>query len=454
MRLDRFLAKSRIIDIESRDLRGALEELVLVSTYRSSEEFDRNAILNALMERENAMTTYLGHGVALPHLRLKMAKRPYIFAVGRCPDGLEHDGSTEYRHVRILFLLLAAEDDRNYLNVLASLARLFRERPLVQNILEAPELKGFQERVFLAFGGLLAKPERSQNRLNRLFLKQAERIAKTSKSAALVVFSDTFAGGIEITDSFPDFRTVLVTRAATERYRGHKKIDATIEVRSFSKERLSQLRSAILIGLTRGTFNYNDRLTCVGGLPASNQMDTVLVVEVEREFQSVLSRDTELLPSNLSIEVIERILAIATELSVEGREGRPVGAMFVLGDTDRVNTMVKPLILNPFFGYPEEDRNVLNPFMDETIKELSSIDGAFIIRGSGVIESAGTLIHAPAEFYRDMPSGLGSRHAAAAAISQASDSVAIVVSASNGQISLFRRGVMLPLLDRSVAIAL
>ena len=31
-----------------------------------------------------------------------------------------------------------------------------------------------------------------------------------------------------------------------------------------------------------------------------------------------------------------------------------------------VEKMVKPLVLNPFFGYKEEDRNILSPFMDET----------------------------------------------------------------------------------------
>ena len=50
-----------------------------------------------------------------------------------------------------------------------------------------------------------------------------------------------------------------------------------------------------------------------------------------------------------------------------------------------------PLILNPFYGYKDEDRNILNPFMDETVKELSSIDGAFIIRGDGVLVFAGSI---------------------------------------------------------------
>ena len=139
-------------------------------------------------------------------------------------------------------------------------------------------------------------------------------------------------------------------------------------------------------------------------------MDTIVVVDVEKEFHSVITREADLLPPNVKVEVIERMLAVASTLAVQGREGKPVGCLFVIGDSKKVNSLVKPLVLNPFHGYDEVDRNVLNPFMDETIKEFSSIDGAFIIRGDGVIESAGSLIHAPADFYRGMPSGLGSRH--------------------------------------------
>jgi DNA integrity scanning protein DisA with diadenylate cyclase activity len=119
----------------------------------------------------------------------------------------------------------------------------------------------------------------------------------------------------------------------------------------------------------------------------------------------------------------------------------------VIGDNEHVAKMTKPLVLNPFFGYKEEDRNILNPFMDETVKEFSSIDGAFIIRGDGVVESAGSLIQATAKDYV-LPSGLGSRHAAAAAISVSTQCIAIVVSSSTSQVTLFRRGVMLPLTDK------
>lgn len=449
MRLDRYITKSRIIEIQSSDLMGALLELLEVATTRIQEDFNIRKIANQLLSREKTMTTYLGNGVAMPHIRVKM-KRPYIFAIGRVREGVDFEGLDEYKQIRLLFLLLASEGEKNYLNVLASLARLFRDRDLVENIVAAPDTKSFAEKVFLGFGGLLAKPERRQTRFNRLLIKEGEKVARDAKCNAILLFGDTFAGGIEGASGFPDFRTILVTRSASDRSPEGSQIETSIEVRSFSSQRLSQARSAILIGLTRGIFKHNDRLLCIGGIPSSNQLDTLMVVDIEREFQSVIDRENDLLPPSVNIEVLERIIAIATDLSVEGREGKPVGTMFVIGDTEKVNTMVKPLVLNPFYGYRMEDRNVLNPFMDETIKEYSVIDGGFVIRGNGVIESAGSLIHAPAEFYHNLPSGFGTRHSAAAAITKAADCISLCISASSGQVTLFRKGVMFPLLEKPI----
>mgnify|MGYP000929285134 FL=1 len=90
--------------------------------------------------------------------------------------------------------------------------------------------------------------------------------------------------------------------------------------------------------------------------------------------------------------------------------------------------------------------------MDETIKELALIDGAFILRGDGVVESAGCLIQAKADEI-DLPGGLGTRHAAAAAITHVTDSLALVVS-SSGQVTYFRKGRMFTLFEKSEGRAL
>jgi len=447
MRIDRYIAQNRVIDLESTDFESALAELLKVCDFSKEKGLTREGLLQDLLDREKQMTTYLGNGVCLPHARVAM-RRPYMVAVGRCSGGLKYDGQREYKEIRYVFLLLAAENARSYLYGLASLARVFQDLTQMSKLGAAKDLPAFRKELKAVFGGDGTQPKQKHNRFNNLILKEAAKIARGANCTSVLVFGDTFGGGVELGTVFKDFKTVLIAHATSDVITERSDIDALLPIRSYSNHRFSQLRSAVLIGLTRGTFGSHDRLCCVGGLPQSNQFDSIIVVDVEREFQTMLMQKADMLPASVKPEVIERVLAIATELAVEGREGHPVGCLFVLGNSDKISEFTKPLILNPFYGYKDEDRNILNPFMDETVKELSSIDGAFIIRGDGVLISAGSLIHAP-DYTHNLPSGLGSRHAAAASISQAVDCLCIVVSGSTGQVTLFRRGEILPVIEKA-----
>lgn len=451
MRLDRHIARQRIIELESRDLKSSFAEL-LAASVTSFPDLKADALLRSLMQREGTMTTYLGNGVALPHVRVEMPRR-YVFAVGRSRDGIVHDGTMDGEKVHLIILLLANERATDYLQVLATVARLVKEADLVASFVAAPTLAELHSRLIAGVGGILARPvQAQQNRINRLMIREADRVARGAACSTIMVFGDAFVGGIEPGAWFPKTKTILVTRNhvdtgdAEDASARHFDV---VQVRSFSTQRMAQLRSAMFVALTRGIINFNDRICCVGGIAGSNQFDTVVIVDVEREFQTLLGGHADLLPPDVKPEVLERVIGVAMELGVEGREGRPVGCLFVVGDTSSVERLTKPLVLNPFYGYKEEDRNILNPFMDETVKEFSSLDGAFVIRGDGVVVSAGSLLQA-ADSDHALPSGLGSRHAAAAAVSVATECVAIVVSSSTGQVTLFRRGVMLPLTERKL----
>ena len=444
MRLDKIIARSRIVDLRSLDLEGALQELLDVCVEKFTD-LKPEALLKGLLAREGTMTTYLGFGVALPHVRVKMSRR-YVLAIGRSRVGIRHDGALADERVHLIVMLIAGDRARDYLQVLASIARQVKDKELVDNLVNAADLDSLYERLIGGFGGLRAV-DAQQNRVNRLMFREAERVARGSDCSAIMVFGDTFIGGVQAGMLRSTLKTILVSRLALEVSADDKGFSETIQVRSFSNARLAQLRSGMLVALTRGIVTFNERICCLGGITASNQFDTLVVVDIEREFQTLLTGSTaDLLPADVKPEVLERVIAVATELAVEGREGRPVGCLFVVGDNEKVGAMSKPLVLNPFFGYKEEERNILNPFMDETVKEFSSIDGAFIIRGDGVVESAGSLIQA-SDSTHELPSGLGSRHAAAA-ISVMTNCISIVVSSSTSQVTLFRRGVMLPLTEK------
>ena len=126
---------------------------------------------------------------------------------------------------------------------------------------------------------------------------------------------------------------------------------------------------------------------------------------------------------------VEEVLQLAVEIAREGREGRKIGTLFVVGDVDNVVAHSRPLLLDPLYGHPNELLDIRRADFRETVKELAQLDGAFVVDKHGTFVSAARYVDVEpgTEF---MP-GLGTRHAAAASITAQTRSVAIVVSQSS-----------------------
>ncbi len=142
-------------------------------------------------------------------------------------------------------------------------------------------------------------------------------------------------------------------------------------------------------------------------------------------FESILCQVTDYDP-----EILDSLIALAVEIAREGREGRRVGTLFMLGDEDAVLSRSRPLILDPLLGHPESSRHLNNLNLRGTIKELAQLDGGFVVSQGGIVVSACRCLDAIATPV-DVPLGLGSRHLAAANMSAVTKAVGIVVSESS-----------------------
>jgi diadenylate cyclase len=127
---------------------------------------------------------------------------------------------------------------------------------------------------------------------------------------------------------------------------------------------------------------------------------------------------------------LRRVVNLAVEVAREGREGRKIGTLFVVGDSEAVLKHSRPMILDPLYGHPDESKRVDDPDVRETLKELAQLDGAFVVSDEGVVLSAARYIDALSN-HLEVPLGLGSRHVAAASVSSRTDAVAVVVSESS-----------------------
>ncbi len=208
--------------------------------------------------------------------------------------------------------------------------------------------------------------------------------------------------------------------------------------------RAGQIKVATLVAAAGNLIRIGDRIVCLTGIDGSGTIDTIIVLDLGTEIEMFADTAADPLPADVLPAVFERLLTLAGELGLEGREGRSIGTLFVVGDSEqRPARKAIQLVINPFHGYPESERNILDPRLEETIKEFSSIDGAFVIRGDGVVLSCGRYLAPRGKLEISLPHGLGTRHEAAAEITVTTNSISLCVSQSTGTISIYRRGRLL-----------
>lgn len=147
--------------------------------------------------------------------------------------------------------------------------------------------------------------------------------------------------------------------------------------------------------------------------------------ETNNIFSEICTADRKVNPTTLNLAI-----GLAVEIAREGREGRKVGTMFLIGDSEKAIARSRCLILDPLKGHPDRAKKINDSNMRETVKELAQLDGAFIISDDGIFISAARYINATAEGI-DLPLGLGGRHMAGASITKKTDCVVVLVSESS-----------------------
>jgi len=281
-------------------------------------------------------------------------------------------------------------------------------------------------------------------------IRHATGIARQVGADAIFVYVDALADSEPELPEEDGHRIIYVTKTAAEDEQQEKMGRDIIRVPDVSLTRSGQVKIAVLLALYRKLIGPNDTIVFLSGIAGSGSLDTISVLRVGREFEMFVAPENEQDSAPIfAPEVLERIVTIAVELGSEGREGKPVGAMFVLGDTERIQSLSRQLILNPFQGYSPVHRNILDEDLKETVKELATIDGAFLVKSDGTIESAGTYLKVGGQSEGDLPQGLGARHHAAAAITDVSEAIAVTVSESSGTVTIFKKGGILAQIEKS-----
>lgn len=137
-RLVEFLAEEFImVDLKALDKWDAIRQMVnfLMRTHRV-EHISEEELYQSVIEREKEFSTALGHGIAIPHGRIK--KGPAIQGVlAICRDGVDF-GAPDGEPVKLIMLIVTPDAHKDmHLKVLSSLSSMVRDEAIRSRIIAA-----------------------------------------------------------------------------------------------------------------------------------------------------------------------------------------------------------------------------------------------------------------------------------------------------------------------------
>lgn len=125
-----------LVSVDATSKKRAFEEAGLL--FESLHGLNRALITDSLFARERLGSTGLGHGVAIPHGRIKGLKQA-AGALIRLATPIPFD-SPDGRPVNLLFVLLVPEQaTEEHLQILSELAQRFSERSFRESLLAATD---------------------------------------------------------------------------------------------------------------------------------------------------------------------------------------------------------------------------------------------------------------------------------------------------------------------------
>jgi len=136
------LSPSRVLFLDVERKEHVLDALVDCLA-QTPETPDREELASAIRHREELMSTGIGLGVAIPHVRLPaLTTAVMAAAVSACDIG-DYD-SIDGQAVRLVFMIAAGQHQHaEYLRLLSRLASLVKDERMRQRLLDATSPEGF-----------------------------------------------------------------------------------------------------------------------------------------------------------------------------------------------------------------------------------------------------------------------------------------------------------------------
>ncbi len=272
-------------------------------------------------------------------------------------------------------------------------------------------------------------------------IKAARQAVEDSDSQAIIILADLPFDFSEI-QRFLKKTNLVVASDKPDVHRAAMEDDVDlVPLLHEPQTRQLQLSQSLLEAIADDLIQSGDKIVALYPVYEKDMFDTMSIVNLAEHLARLTARDLRRLETQVPLETLRTVVDLAVEIGREGREGKPVGALFVVGNHRKVMKLSHEQVHDPFRGYSQKERMIRSPRVRESMKELAQIDGAFIVSSDGIVQAAGRILDAP-QVDLTISKGLGSRHWAAAAISKTTNAIAIAVSESTGTVRIFQDGMV------------
>jgi PTS system nitrogen regulatory IIA component len=120
-------ASQVLVQVDATSKKRAFEEAGLL--FENVHGLSRALVTDSLFSRERLGSTGLGHGVAIPHGRIKGLKSP-MAAVLQLAQPIGFDAPDEQAVKLLIFLLVPETATQKHLEILSEIAELLSDAPL------------------------------------------------------------------------------------------------------------------------------------------------------------------------------------------------------------------------------------------------------------------------------------------------------------------------------------
>lgn len=130
----KYLDPNCILLLEGTTKKAALEEIIALATTRCT--LDESQLRELIWKREKMMTTGVGKGLALPHIRVPEFPVPLVI-IGICKEPISDYKSLDNEPIRLIVFIAADERDQDaYIRLLGSVSMKLKDPAVVNEIFE------------------------------------------------------------------------------------------------------------------------------------------------------------------------------------------------------------------------------------------------------------------------------------------------------------------------------